>query len=45
MNMGGEGVMDLGEAKEGEYAGHSESEGEINTSIAEYARISYWGPR
>lgn len=39
MNIGGEGVMDLGEAREGEYVGHRESDGEININIAEYSRI------
>lgn len=41
MNIDGEGVIDLGEAREGEYVGHSESEGEININIAEYSWISY----
>lgn len=31
--------MDLGEAREGEYVGHRESDGEININIAEYSRI------
>ena len=39
MNIGGEGVMNLGEAREGEYVGRRESDGEININIAEYSQI------
>lgn len=40
VNIGGEGLIDLQDTKEGEYAGHSESEVERNVGIAEYFYIS-----